>query len=215
MSCEPRACVSERRRQRGFARAPPVINKANPPLALSEIDVAVLVAQHATFRRFLLARLGNPADTDDVLQRALLQALARGGSLRRGERVVAWFYRALRNALVDHFQRKQADARRAERVLNELRINGSDVIAPAAEWDAAVCTCFAGLLPLLKPRYAELIRRVDLDGELKVVAMRELKLSSARFDLVLHRARSALRRRLEIFCEACSCEKCLVCAGGR
>jgi len=33
------------------------------------------------------------------------------------------------------------------------------------DWDAAVCACFRGLLPTLKPRYAEVIRRIDLRGE--------------------------------------------------
>ena len=73
--------------------------------------------------------------------------------------------------------------------------------------------CFARLLPLLNPRYAELIRRIDLDAEFRIVVARDLKLSGPQCDLVLHRARSALRRRLEILCGASSREECLAVNG--
>ncbi|MBI5767820.1 MAG: sigma-70 family RNA polymerase sigma factor [Verrucomicrobia bacterium] len=189
-------------------------NAAERSLALPETAVAALVAEHAAFRRFLVARLGNAADADDILQQALLRAMTHGGSLRRDERVVAWFYRVLRNALTDHLRKKQADARRAGRVLDDLRANEAGVVTPSHDWETAVCACFGGLLPSLKPRYAELIRRVDLGGEARAEVARDLKLSRAQFDVTLHRARGALRRRLEVFCGACSRESCLACACG-
>lgn len=74
-----------------------------------------------------------------------------------------------------------------------------------------MCACFLGLLPGLRPRYAELIRRIDLNGEPKTAVSRDLKIKVATLDVAIHRARRALRRRLEVLCGACSRAKCLAC----
>jgi RNA polymerase sigma-70 factor (ECF subfamily) len=181
-------------------------------VTLSDDAIHALVAERARFHGFLTKRLGNAAEADDLLQESLLRALQRGEGLRRGERVVPWFYRILRNGVADHFRRNAADRRKVARFANEL---DNVSAAPALdEWERAVCACFEGLLPSLKPRYAEIIRRVDLRGEMKIVVARDLKLTPGAFHVTLHRARSALRRRLEIFCGACSREHCLACACG-
>ncbi len=179
--------------------------RAKKSAALPEPAIGALLAEHAAFRRFLIARLGSETDADDVLQESLQCALENGVSLRRHERIVAWFYRVLRNAIVDHYRKTNADRRRAERLANELRVNGGGL--PSVEWERAVCACFEGLLPALKPRYAELIRRVDLRGEIKLVVAHDLKLSRAVFDVTLHRARQALRRQLEVLCGGVQPEK--------
>lgn len=151
------------------------------------------------------------AEAEDLLQQSLLKALERGGDLRRGESAVSWFYRILRHAVADHYRGRASELRRAERLLGDLRASGDDRTPPPAEWDTAVCACFRGLLPALKPRYAELIRRIELEGESKVAVARELKMKVATMDVVLHRARASLRQRLEVLCGACSREKCLEC----
>jgi RNA polymerase sigma factor (sigma-70 family) len=173
--------------------------------------VEVLVAQRGEFHRFLAARVGSATDAEDLLQQSLLKALQNGDALRRGERAVAWFYRILRNAVVDYYRQKAGERRRADRLWTEMHATGDDVERPPKDWDAAVCDCFQGLLPTLKPRYAELIRRFDLNGESKEDVGRELKIKVATLDVALHRARKALRQRLEILCGSCSREGCLAC----
>ncbi|MDO8540200.1 MAG: sigma-70 family RNA polymerase sigma factor [Opitutaceae bacterium] len=165
------------------------------------------MAQRAEFHRFLAAQLGSDADAEDVLKQSLLKALQNGGNLRRGERAVAWFNRILRNAISDHSREKGTESRRAEKFLADLQGLAEDVAALPANWDAAVCACFRGLLPTLRPRYAEVIRRVDLRGEAKQEVCRDLGISRATMDVLLHRARTVLRRRLAVFCGACTREK--------
>ena len=176
-----------------------------------EKAIDVLVAQRAEFHRFLTARVGSDTEAEDLLQQSLLRALKNGDSLRRRERAVAWFFRILRNAVVDHYRQKAAERQRADRLWLEMRAAGETFAKPPKEWDAAVCACFRGLLPTLKPRYAELIRRIDLNGESKATVSRELKIKPGTLDVALHRARYSLRKRLQIFCGACTREKCLEC----
>ena len=145
------------------------------------------------------------------MQDSLLRALEQSRTLRLGEAAVPWFYRILRNAISDHFRQRGSENRRLGRVLADMEASGDDMAKPPADWDAVVCTCFRGLLPTLRPRYAEVIRRIDLRGESKIAVARDLRLSRATMDVLLHRARQALRGRLEIFCGPCSRESCLAC----
>lgn len=133
------------------------------------------------------------------MQTSLSRALKQSGKHRRGESAVAWFYRILRDAISDHHTNPGSENRRAERLLPEIQASGNGN-TPSPDWDAAVRACFRGVLPSLEPRYARVIRRVDLRGESKRNVAREMKLSAATMDVLLHRARQALRRRLEIFC---------------
>lgn len=178
-------------------------------ITLSNEAIETLVTERARFHRFLARRLGNATDADDLLQESLVRALELGGGLRGRERIVPWFYRILRNGVVDHFRHRGADRRKIEGLKNELdALGGSN---DQSELDRVVCSCFERLLPSLKPRYAEIIRRNDLRGEGHADVAHDLKLSIGAFDVALHRARAALRQRLEIFCGACSRGHCLAC----
>ena len=42
---------------------------------------------------------------EDILQEAFGRALTRVDTLRDDESAVAWFYRLLRNAVIDHYRR--------------------------------------------------------------------------------------------------------------
>lgn len=151
-------------------------------------------------------------EADDLLQDSLLCALEKGSSLRRGERVIAWFYRILRRAIADYYREQQKNRGQLDRLWTELKATGDDRVPPPRDWDAVMCACFEGLLPTLKPRYAEVLRRVNLRGEKKSNVARDLDITVATLDVVLHRARTQLRERLEVFCGACSRESCLACA---
>lgn len=184
---------------------------ANSWPAVDGNTIALLVAERARFHRFITARTGDAAWADDVLQESLLRTINGRETLRRGESAVAWFYRVLRNAIVDHCRKRGSEKRRIEYLLADLEARGEDVDAPPTEREKAVCLCFRGLLPALKSRYAEVIRRVDLRSESKLAVARDLKISRATMDVLLHRARQALRKHLEIFCGSCSREHCLAC----
>lgn len=204
----------ERTENRSKKRRPSDDNDGEFPgsITLDAQSVQALVAGRGRFHRFIASRVGSATEADDLLQESLLRALQRGDSLRRGERVVAWFYRILRNAIADHYREKQKGLHRSERLWTEANVSGTSRVTPPADWEVAVCACFKGLLLTLKPRYAELLRRIDLLGEKKSGVAAALGLTHATLDVVLHRARYALRHKLEIFCGACSREHCLACA---
>jgi RNA polymerase sigma-70 factor (ECF subfamily) len=88
--------------------------------ALAPAVVDVLVDRHRQFLDFLERRVGNRAAAEELLQAAYLKGLERGGALRDGESAVAWFYRLLRNALIDFYRHRDAERRALERHAVEL-----------------------------------------------------------------------------------------------
>jgi RNA polymerase sigma factor (sigma-70 family) len=165
--------------------------------------VAQLVAHHEEFRRFLERRLGSRADADEILQAAYLRSVERGGDVRDPGSAVAWFYRLLRNAIVDHWRRRGAEERALIIAAEDEAVDG--------ELHAAICRCVDGVLPTLKPEYLEVLRRVDLDGATVAEVATELGVTANNLGVRLHRARAALRQRLEATCGACAKHACLDC----
>ncbi len=163
-----------------------------------------IFAQRAQFRAFLVSRLGNEADADDVLQNGLVKAMRSAGDVSDEQKLTAWFYRLLQNALVDHVRSRSASARRDNAW-------AAEVLQPDQAAIKTVCSCFEGLLVELKPRDAALVRRVELHGEPVADAAQALGMSAGNASVTLHRARAALRRRLEEFCGDCAKGACLDC----
>src|SRR5512140_299667 len=80
--------------------------------------VRVLVENHRAFLRFLERRLGRRDLAEDILQEAFVRGMGAAETLREDESVVPWFYRTLRNAIIDHHRRAGA-ADRAVALLAE------------------------------------------------------------------------------------------------
>jgi RNA polymerase sigma factor (sigma-70 family) len=128
--------------------------------ALTPATVNVLVDNHRRFLQFLERRVGSREVAEDILQDAFVKSLDRVEQLPE-DAVIAWFYRVLRNAIIDHYRRGGAE----QRALAYVAGTTEDSVAPDdADLYQAVCACVAGLVDTLKPEYAAAIRRVDLDG---------------------------------------------------
>lgn len=163
---------------------------------------------------FLRRRVSDEAVAEDLLQQSMIRAVQSHHSVRNDDSVVAWFYRIIRHTLIDYYRSKDAEARRNEAFLQELTISGDDKQPPIDEMKATVCTCLHHLLPALHSNYAELIQRIDLDGESPKRVAKELKISQNNLTVRLHRARQALRASLEQSCGVCSKHGCLNCTCG-
>jgi RNA polymerase sigma factor (sigma-70 family) len=169
--------------------------------ATSSIDR--LVALKGDFLRFVRARVRSDAEAEDLLQAAYLKATARADTIREDESTVAWFYRLLRNAVIDlHRERGRGDAAPLE--------EASEV--PDPELHRAVCACVSELVPTLKPDWARLVRRVDLEGVGVPDAARDEGITPNNAAVRLHRARAALRDKVRTVCGACARHGCLDCS---
>jgi Sigma-70 region 2 len=109
--------------------------------------VAALVSNHRQFLAFLDRRVGSRATAEDILQDAFVRSFERLASLEKDESVVAWFYRVLRNAVIDYYRRHASAGRGLASLAAELETRGE------ADVDArdAICRCVGQLAATLKP----------------------------------------------------------------
>ena len=167
-----------------------------------------ILANREQFLRFLERRLGRRDAAEEILQAAYVKAMEKGATVEHEESTIAWFYRLLRNALVDHHRHRAIEERALERHGHEVLLDAEQEDGPLK---ATVCGCVGALIPALKPEYADVVRRVDLEG----VSVHEVALSSGitpnNASVRLHRARAALRKQLELTCGACTEHGCLDC----
>jgi len=164
---------------------------------------ALLDGQGAFFG-FLIKRLGNRAEAEDVLQEFCIRVLARSDQLRDVERMNAWLYAILRSALNDHYRKSSRRGHLAEAVAQEPEVWAEDAAAQMSR----LCTCPGGLISELRPVDGELLRRIDFGEEDRAVVAADLGLNRNALGVRLHRARTALRAALTAHCGAC-------CATGR
>ncbi len=172
----------------------------SPDMGDSKV-VSVLVENNRAFRRFLARRLGSMADVEDVLQDFCLKALASQNRLRDKNSIVAWLYTVLRSCLSDHYRKNQRRGKIKQAFAQELESSGE--AGNVGDLHKNICACLHSLLPVLRPDYAELVRRVDLGEEERTVVAGDLGISSGTLAVRLHRARQVLKQALLTSCGSC------------
>ena len=176
----------------------------------SEKPLTDLLAQRRLFLRFLARRIRSAEVAEDILQNACLRALENGATLRDDESAIAWFYRILRNAVIDHYRRSGVEQRALSRWGTALEADREP--SPGSLPHSVICRCIARVLPSLGPAYAEILDAVDLqEGKLETFAA-DHGISRSNATVRIHRARKALKERLAATCGACSHHGCLDCS---
>lgn len=174
---------------------------------LTPAAIRVLAEVHDTFLQFLRRHLGNDSDAEEVMQQLYLRVVVHASQLRKEESVIIWLRRVLQSALIDY--RRRASAR--ERAEADFARKEAATPVPVDDLDAFVCMCLYKLLPLLKPEYAEVLRRADLENEPREAIAAALGLTLSNLTVRLYRARQALRRALQLSCETCPIHGYLDC----
>ena len=175
-------------------------------------DVASrLVGSHRQFLAFLERRLGDRALAEDILQDAFVKSIEKTESIRDDESAVAWFYRVLRNAIIDHHRRGSVRSRSLELLAGEMK----DAVEPPPEIRGAICACIGELAANLKPEYLEAIRRVEVDGIPVQEFASEAGITANNASVRVYRAREALRKQVKASCRTCAEHGCLDCTCGK
>jgi RNA polymerase sigma factor (sigma-70 family) len=169
--------------------------------------VTALVENHREFLAFLERRLGDRALAEDILQEAFVRGLDKLGTLESDESATAWFYRILRNAVIDHHRRRSAADKKLDAFAAELEQH----VQPVADVRGAVCRCVGQLAGTLKAEYADALRRVEVDGVAVKDYAAEAGITSNNAAVRVFRAREALRKQVARSCGTCADHGCLDC----
>lgn len=174
-------------------------------LAGMETNIDVLVANHREFLRFVERRVGDRALAEEIVQDAFVRSLDSQVEIR--ESVVGWFYRVLRNAVIDRQRRQAVADRRLAQFAAELEAAGPG----SEELTAVACRCVGQLAETLKPEYAEALRRVEVDGVSVKEYAEAAGISAGNAGVRVFRAREALRKQVARACGTCAEHGCLDC----
>ncbi len=178
--------------------------------SLSREVVDRLVGNHRAFLAFVEKRVGDRALAEDILQDAFVRGLDRLEQVRDDESVVAWFYRSLRNSVVDHFRRGASASRGLDAFARQLQ----EAEEPSPDLRDVTCRCVLELAADLDPGYADAIRRIDLEGQPVKDYAAEAGITANNAGVRVFRARAALRRQVARACGTCADHGCLDCTCG-
>lgn len=166
-----------------------------------------LVDNHRQFLAFVEKRVNDRAVAEDILQDAFVRSLEKSGEIRDETSSVAWFYRMLRNAVIDQYRRAGARNRALESFARELE----GAVEPPPEIRGAICGCVSRLATTLKPEYADAIQRIEVDGVAVQDYASEAGITANNAAVRIFRAREALRKQVKVSCGTCAEHGCLEC----
>lgn len=139
------------------------------------------------------------------MQDALVRSVDKLDTVR--ESALGWFYRVLRNAIIDHRRRGAVAERRLESYAAEVEVRD----ARDDELHGVVCRCVGELAATLKPEYADALRRIEVEGVSVKDYADELGISASNAGVRVFRAREALRKQVARSCGTCAAHGCLDC----
>jgi len=162
--------------------------------------LSVMAENRRAFLSFLERRVGHRETAEDLLQESFARSLDRV-PLEPEESVTAWFYRVLRNGLIDHYRRRGVADRALAALQKELDEASPE---PATDERDAVCRCVTRLTETLKPEYALALRRVEVEGVSVRDYASEAGITPNNAAVRLFRARETLRKRVVRWCGSCA-----------
>ena len=166
-----------------------------------------LLAHRARFVSFVRSQIGELEAAEDIVQGALTQVIAQRPNIA-GRDLIRWFYRVLRNAMIDRHRRRAAESRGLERWQVDPTTH------PDPESSRRVCGCVRSALGGLPPKSRAILEAVELRGMTPAAYGKAHDISSGNASVRLHRARRLLADRLKGICGTCSLDACSDCDCG-
>ena len=157
--------------------------------------------------RQVMQLLGNPAETEEVVQEVFLALYEKAQTFRGEAAFSTWLYRLTANAALSRLRRRQRHREVVmEEYLPQFRDDGHHLARPVVDWSSTVETQLsnAQLCALLQEAIAELApldKAVVVLSDIEEMSNKEiaetLDLTVSAVKARLHRARLFIRGRLE------------------
>lgn len=159
------------------------------------IDVAAAWHELGDRLRVYVSRRVNPGDADDVVQSVMVKLLERRGDIG-ADSVRAWLFTVTRNAVAEYYrQRRPSIDLDAFDDLPE-----TDHVDPADRTIGNLTDCLDPMLRTLPESDADLLRRIDLDGEAQTGLAASLGIPLSTLKSRVQRARTKLRSAFDACC---------------
>ena len=111
----------------------------------------------SALRAFLLKRVADPDDVEDLLQEVLIKTHQSLSEIRSATSVKSWLFQVANRAMIDFYRHKA----KANALLDEKLWFEQDEMSIQQEFS----TCVAPFVSALPEEHAELLTAIDLQGE--------------------------------------------------
>jgi RNA polymerase sigma-70 factor (ECF subfamily) len=140
-------------------------------------------------RGFILRRIPDPDDVDDILQDVFVKLHTRIDTLRDGDRLAPWLYQVARNTIADYYRARQPALAVPETLATEDE---------PAETDAAaqIASGLTSMVEDLPDKYRQAVRLSELQGVPQHEVAERLGLSLSGAKSRVQRGRILLREAL-------------------
>jgi RNA polymerase sigma-70 factor (ECF subfamily) len=190
-----------------MSAAPP--GERDVPLTPARI-ADVLVATSRTFATYLESEIGSRAVSNEILQDAFGRGSQKAGALNSHESAVDWFYRLLRNAVIDQ-PRSTASS---EHKFSAFRTELEQQPEPRAAMKDAILRYVGELSAILEPEDAAALRSIELGGTTIDAFAKATGISTHSASIQVFNARAALRRCIVMSAAICTVHGCWNCTCG-
>lgn len=153
----------------------------------------VITEYQSSLRAFLLSRVRDSSDVDDILQDALTKTFQNLHTLKSEEKIKPWLFQITRNAMMDHYRRKRREAS----VMADDLWSGD----PNETAEHAFEGCVEPFLDALPNESGDLLRAVDLQGVSQKEYAERLGISYSTLKSRVQASRKQLRQLFDQCCD--------------
>jgi len=162
---------------------------------------------HRGLRAFVVRRVANDAEVEDIIQEVFLRMHRRLECLKDPRRVVSWMFQITRHAIADYY--RAPERRREVPAGLAVDMDGThpwpiDHLTPATtdtdRLREELAACLPPLTEKLSSPYREAVTLVELEGLTQSAAAKRLGLSVSGMKSRVQRGRRRLKRLLEECC---------------
>ena len=140
-------------------------------------------------RGFILKRIPEPADADDILQDVFVKLHTRIDTLRDQDRLAPWLYQIARNTIIDYYRARQPLAPLSEAIRIEDEPETGDP-------EARIARGLVGMIDRLPDKYRQAVVLSELQGLPQHAVADRLGLSLSGAKSRVQRGRQLLRQAL-------------------
>ena len=149
-------------------------------------------------RQFLLSRVNNASDVDDLLQDILIKTYQRLHTIQQPQKLQSWLFQIARNALVDYYRKSRLAL--SSPYTDDLP-QMFDEEEPYEQTRQELASCIRPFLNQLPDKYREALDWVDLQGKSQKALAIELGLSHSAIKSRVQRGRRMLETLFHQCCK--------------
>ncbi|AKG21571.1 RNA polymerase sigma factor SigZ [Calothrix sp. 336/3] len=167
-------------------------------MAATTSDVKAIWQEfHQRLRGFILQRVNNPTDTDDILQEVFVRIYQRLTTVRESDRLQSWVFAIARNAIIDYY-------RKVDRQPELTSVTALETLAMDEDpevFNQQMAGCLRPLLEHLPAPYREAVQLAEFEGITQAAIAKELGISLSGMKSRVQRGRQKLKDLLQTCCE--------------